>query len=100
MKYKGLKIGVFYEDRPWVEDWFREFIKKVGESCISKCAFTRDKLFVILKDGTQIISYRVTDSARGYRFDKAYVQPTIKKDVVSQIIKPMLFSPKIIIEDF
>lgn len=100
MKYKGLKIGVFYEDRPWVEYWFREFIKKYGESCISQCAFTKDRLFLILKDGTQIISCQANDHSRGQRFDKVYIEPTISRKVIDGLISPMIFSPQIIIEDF
>lgn len=100
MKYKGLKIGVFHDDRLWVEDWFREFIKKYGESCISQCAFTKGRLFLILKDGTQIISCPATENSRGHKFDKVYIQPTIRKEIIDNIIAPMVWGSHIVIEDF
>lgn len=91
MLYKGLKIGVFYEHSSWVEAWFKDFLKEVDNSCVLRVVKNIFSPFVIyLKDGTRIAAYMANDNSRGHVLDKAFVEPSINKEVIDRIIRPMI----------
>lgn len=101
MLYKGLKIGVFYNDKSWAEKWFSDFIKKVDNACIlryvrnSTCPF-----FIELRDGTRITAYQANRKARGICIDKAFVEPTVGSEIIDSVIRPLLGHTRFIeIED-
>lgn len=91
MLYKGLNIGVFYQDKKWVEKWFDDFVNSIDHVCILR--FVKNGLFpyrIDLKDGTRITAYRVdNDSARGTAIDKAFVDPTIDRETINNVIAPL-----------
>jgi ribosomal protein S19 len=43
---------------------------------------------VILKDGTKYIALKVGDYCRGYRYNKAYVDWMIDREIFDNVIKP------------
>ena len=101
MLYKGLRIGVFYEDKSWAEKWFSDFINKVDNACILK--YVRNCMhpfFIELRDGTRITAYKANESARGICIDKAFVEPTISSEIIDSVIRPLLGHTRFIeIED-
>ena len=101
MLYKGLKIGVFYEDESWAEKWFSDFINKVDNACILR--YVRNRMhpfFIELRDGTRITAYRANESARGICIDKAFVEPTVGSEIIDNVIRPLLGHTRFIeIED-
>ena len=101
MLYKGLKIGVFYENKSWAEKWFRDFINTIDNACIlryvrnSMCPF-----FIELKDGTRITAYQANGKARGICIDKAFVEPTVGSEIIDSVIRPLLSHTRLVeIED-
>ena len=101
MLYKGLKIGVFYEDKSWAEKWFSDFINKVDNACILKYVRNCMHPFLIeLRDGTRITAYKANESARGICIDKAFVEPTVGSEIIDSVIRPLLGHTRFIeIED-
>lgn len=101
MLYKGLKIGVFYENKSWAEKWFSDFINKVDNACILK--YVRNCMhpfFIELRDGTRITAYNANESARGICIDKAFVEPTVSSEIIDSVIRPLLGHTRFIeIED-
>ena len=101
MLYKGLKIGVFYKDKSWVEKWFNDFINTVDNACILR--YGRNDVhhcFIELRDGTKITSYQANESARGIVIDKAFVEPTVDDEIINCVIRPLLGHTRFIeIED-
>ena len=101
MLYKGLRIGVFYEDKSWAEKWFSDFINKVDNACILK--YVRNSMhpfFIELRDGTRITAYKANESARGICIDKAFVEPTVGSETIDSVIRPLLGHTRFIeIED-
>ena len=99
--YIGSRIGVVYQNREFLDKWFKDFCSKIDESCIlSMRNSSAEGIFILLKDGTTIKSVRMSESARGNAFDKIYVDPEIdvSSDTFQCVIKPLLKIPKIIIE--
>ena len=91
MLYKGLRIGVFYEDKSWAEKWFSDFINKIDNACILK--YVRNSMhpfFIELRDGTRITAYKANESARGICIDKAFVEPTVSSEIIDRVIRPLL----------
>ena len=75
MLYKGLKIGVFYKDKSWVEKWFNDFINTVDNACILR--YVRNGVhpfFIELRDGTKIIAYKINDNIKKIDVDKAFFE--------------------------
>ena len=91
MKYRGLKIGVFFKNREWVEKWFKDFIDKIDNACILRIVKGGIHVYMIeLRDGTRITSYQVNDNTRGICIDKAFVEPAISEEVINSVIKPLI----------
>ena len=91
MLYNGLKIGVFYKNKSWVEKWFNDFINTIDNSCI--LGYVRNgvhPLFIELRDGTKITAYQANESARGSVIDKAFVEPTVDDEIINCVIRPLL----------
>ena len=91
MLYRGLKIGVFYDNKSWAEKWFKDFINTIDNACISR--YVRSSMYpfyIELKDGTRITAYRANDKARGIYIDKAFVEPTVGSGIIDDVIRPLL----------
>ena len=101
MLYKGLRIGVFYEDESWAEKWFSDFINKVDNACILRHVRNcMHPFFIELRDGTRITAYKANESARGICIDKAFVEPTVSSEIIDSVIRPLLGHTRFIeIED-
>lgn len=91
MQYNGLKIGVFFKNKKWVEQWFTDFINKIDHACILKFVKNGTHPFMIeLKDGTVIIAYQIPNNIRGICIDKAFVESTIDNETIRTMIKPLI----------
>lgn len=100
MLYDGMRIGVFYESSAWAEKWFEDFFKHIDRTCVFSYIVSYSHPFKIqLKDGTIITAYPANEKSRGVVIDKAFVEPTIKNDVINNIIRPLLGHSQQIIMD-
>lgn len=98
MEYYGMRIGVFYKDRDWVDKWFSDFLQYyTDKSCIIKVVKNSyNPHAVYLKDGTCIIAYDVNHMPRGKKFDKVYIEPIVCEDVINMAIRPMMLNSCIV----
>lgn len=91
MLYRGCKIGVFFKTKSWAENWMKDFLDKIDQSCVLRFVRNGFAPFMIeLKDGTMIKAYRADDSSRGAMIDKAFVEYGIGQDIIERVIKPMI----------
>ena len=102
MLYNGLKIGVFFKTKTWVDQWFHDFLNSIDNAYVSR--YVKNGLYpymVELRDGTKIIAYKAVDndSGRGLRVDKAYVEPDISSEIINEIVVPMTRCERIIVEE-
>lgn len=91
MLYRGLKIGVFYDNKSWAEKWFKDFINTIDNACISR--YVRSSVYpfyIELKDGTKITAYQANEKTRGICIDKAFVEPTVGSGIIDNVIRPLL----------
>lgn len=86
-----MRIGVFYKNRKWAENWFKNFIEKLGDDAkvrtgINEMSVEYGPLYVV--------GFRA-ESSRGQRLDKAICEPCVyrDRDLVDRIIVPMLLNP-------
>ena len=91
MLYRGLKIGVFYDNKSWAEKWFKDFINTIDNACILRYVRSSVHPFYIeLKDGTKITAYQANEKTRGTCIDKAFVEPTVGSEIIDNVIRPLL----------
>ena len=81
INYIAQRIGIYYEDEFWLEDFLNELLRNIPEDII----IYRKKDCIKLKDGTFI---RVNSKVRGYKFDKIFMQSGIDEDIYEINIKP------------
>lgn len=92
MLYRGLKIGVFYDNKSWAEKWFKDFINTIDNACILR--YVRSSVYpfyIELKDGTKITAYQANEKTRGICIDKAFVEPTVGSEIIDNVIRPLLW---------
>lgn len=90
MLYRGLKIGVFYDNKSWAEQWLKDFINTIDNACISR--YVRSSVYpfyIELKDGTRMTAYQANDKTRGIYVDKAFVEPTVSSEIIDNVIRPL-----------
>ncbi len=98
MLYRGCKIGVFFKTKLWAEKWFDDFLKTIDDRCVLRCVKGGIvPYFIELKDGTQIVAIYISSDARGYRIDKAFVEPGISVDDINTMIRTK-FTDQVIVE--
>lgn len=87
-----MRIGVFYKNRKWAENWFKNFTEKLGDDAKVRIGINQ----ISVEYGPlYIVSVRAVESSRGQKFDKAICEPCVYHDkaLVNQIIVPALLSP-------
>jgi len=62
---------------------------------IQKIHNSMNETYVELKNGDTYQALSASDSARGYKCDKVYINTEIGSDIVDRIIKPMLVMSKL-----
>lgn len=55
-------------------------------------AYRKNVDFVVLANGDEIYAKTLSDSFRGFRYDKAIVSNLIEKSIVYLIVEPMLIT--------
>lgn len=86
--HKGLNIGLFFIHKSFADNWFKEYIKSIGESNILR--YIQNGLtphMLELKDGTVIRSYNVKTNPITCKVDKAYIEYCIDADTVDSTIR-------------
>lgn len=71
-------------------EFFEKIIGTIGNNDIVKIRKSSNETFVELKDGTIYQTVLATQSARGHKCNKAYIDSDIDKEIVYCVIKPML----------
>lgn len=84
INYIAQRIGIYYKDEFWLEDFLNELLKNIPEDIIIR----KEKDCVRLKDGTFIKAVRANSDARGHKFDKIFMQSGIDEDTYEINIRP------------
>ena len=85
INYIAQRIGIYYKDEFWLEDFLNELLRSIPEDII----ICREKDRVRLKDGTFIRAVKANSGARGRReFDKIFMQSEIDEDMYEINIRP------------
>lgn len=84
INYIAQRIGIYYKDKFWLEDFLNELLKNIPEDIIIR----REKDCIRLKDGTFIKAVRANFNARGNKFDKIFMQSGIDEDTYEINIRP------------
>lgn len=84
INYIAQRIGIYYKDEFWLEDFLNELLRNVPEDIIIR----KEKDCVRLKDGTFIKAVRANSDARGHKFDKIFMQSGIDEDIYEINIRP------------
>ena len=84
INYIAQRIGIYYKDKFWLEDFLNELLKNIPEDII----ICRGKDYIRLKDETFIKAVKVNSNARGHKFDKIFMQSGIDEDTYEINIRP------------
>ena len=87
------KIGVFYNDLEWARYLLNKFVEQMQDDIkqnVLKIVFVQPQMGIYMKDGSCIKFMRVSENARGYKFDKAIIENSVTADRIEEVIKPCL----------
>lgn len=84
-----MKIGIWTSDRILAEATIDKLEKTLGEITVRKRSYT--EMCTQDNQGNVIQWVRPTESARGYKFNKAYVDIRVNMDILFTIILPCLW---------
>lgn len=98
MLYSGVRIGVFYKNYKWMNQWFDDFLKKIDPACVSSISKASSQVRVYLKDGTSIVSSPANNFSKGIALDKAFVEPGVSDEIIERVIRPCVKISRIVIE--
>lgn len=84
INYIAQRIGIYYKDEFWLENFLNELLKNIPEDII----ICKKKDCVRLKDGTFIKAVRAKSNAIGHKFDKIFMQSGIDENTYEIIIRP------------
>ena len=82
-----MKIGIYFKDYNWAKRYFNYLLET------KDIIYTKEnnhKLFIQYANKDTVTFVIANDSARGYRFDKMYLQDGIDLDTYRCIIAPKL----------
>ena len=84
-----MRIGVWTSDRVLAEDTITKVEKTLGDIVVRKNSYSN--LFTQDDQGNVVMWVRPSENARGYKFDKAYVDIRVNIDFLFTIILPCLW---------
>ena len=91
----AMRIGICYKTKEWGVEQLKKLASLIDESMIESATETR----VCLKDGSYIIAFPGTDSARGRKLHKIYVQKGVDDDYINTVLRPCIMRmPPLMIE--
>lgn len=91
----AMRVGVCYKDKAWAVEQIKRMASLINPDAIEQ---QRD-LCVELKDGSYIKGIPCSDSARGYKFNKIYVQRGVNEDFINTVLCPCIITaPRIQME--
>lgn len=91
MNYLARKIIVWYKDRGWAKEIYREVCSSFPIEAIKR--FSEKDLWFECQDGTLFRMVHANDYARGYRAHENYVQCGVDKETYISVIAPHLIQP-------
>jgi hypothetical protein len=85
-------IGIFYKDLSWAKSIYKILYKKLNASIYTSRNNTHD-MDIVLYGGIRYKFVCATaDEARGYRFNRVYIQDGMAQDIVDNIIMPSIMN--------
>lgn len=89
MNYLERRVGIFYHDRRWAYQIFKELLNGIPQAAIEKVFGTT----IVFYDGSFLMMIPANDSSRGLALTDAYIQDGVSKaiydDVIRRCIKPI-----------
>lgn len=82
-------IIIFYNLDTWVNILFDQIIKALPKSLVSRSIKSKYNKQIRLRGGSTILFIYASESSCGLRYNQAYIQPGIDKNIYQQIILPM-----------
>lgn len=84
------KIFIFGKTRESAIAFFEDLIGEIKDEDIHRVVKSVNETFVELKDGTIYKVVSASQSSRGYKCDKAYIEYGIDREIIDCVIEPML----------
>lgn len=81
------KIGIYYTDLEWRDEYFKRLLENIPPEAISK-VMNKYETFIQLKDGTTIKFVKVNDGAKANKFHEVFLQLGISYEEYYKIIAP------------
>ena len=93
LKYVHTNIGVFYKNRSWAENWFKEVAKELGDN-VTRMIINTDTLIIDTVD-MHIVGMYPFKFCCGRRFDRIICEPDVWKDknILDAIVRPTICNP-------
>lgn len=88
------RIGIYYVDLDWATYMLKTIVEESGD-VVERSAYNKNNTFIEFKDGSYIKFLPMSESVRGQRFTKAYIQDEClglekSKDFIFQVVYPCL----------
>lgn len=89
------KIGICYKDKEWGKEQLNRCLFLIDPDLIEDKSDRR----VTFKDGSYIVVFPCTDSARGRKLDNIYIQRGVDPEFINTVLRPcILTTPRIQME--
>jgi hypothetical protein len=88
------RIGVCYKDESWAREVFDQLLRQIPPQMVYKHSDRRIELI----DGSYIMRFPATDSARGRKLNKIYIQEGIDEEYINTVLKPCIIHKSILRE--
>lgn len=82
-------VGIFYKDISWAKSVYDILYRKLN-AAIHTCRRNRYHMDITLHGGMRYLFIHADANARGYKFNRIYLQPGINQDYIDDIIVPSL----------
>lgn len=89
MNYLSRKIGVYYTDSKWRDEYFKGLLENIPSETVNRSR-NGSETFIELKDGTIIRFVKANSGARASKFHEVFLQPGIEKEIYRVIIAPCI----------
>ena len=86
----GIRIGIFYADKKWAEQKFKEICKYITESGTCKKYYN---MTIEFGNGSYIKFVPAYKKCCGQRFNRIYYQEGIDREILMRIVYPTLLNP-------
>lgn len=85
MNYLAKKIGIWFKDRKWANELFKEILNNIPKDAIIRCVNSISGMSIQLIDGT-CVRFVPAEAHRANRFSEVYMQQGIDKMFYENVI--------------